>query len=448
MPGAKENLVQSLYALGLNADEGIFFEEGQVKERGECGPYEQSRRLEIYKKYASQLVEEGKAYYCFCSPERLEKVRAQMMTDKLPPKYDKHCLSMEAWEREKLLKKGQPSVIRLNVAKEEDITFQDLVRGEVTINTKQIDDQVLIKSDGFPTYHLAVVVDDHLMGITHILRSEEWLPSTPKHILLFRAFSWPVPEIGHVSFILGPDGKKKLSKRDGGVAVEDFLRQGYLKEALLNFLALLGWNPGSGSTQEIFSLSELEKQFDVTGLHKAGAAFDRKKLDWMNGEYIKKLSQQALFERMVEGEFFDREFVKAAPEWMQSESYLKKVLAIEQERLLTLGDFGKENLFFFRNDPQFDKTLLPWKQNSLEETKKVLEKALNIAEEQSDDDWNNREHLHELFFTAAGDKRGDFLWPMRAALTGVERSPSPTDVAWVLGKAEVIKRLKKAISLL
>lgn len=448
VPGAKEHLIHALFEMGLNADEGFCIENNEVTERGEHGPYEQSKRLELYQEHAQKLITEGKAYYCFCTAERLEQVRNEMAAKKLPPKYDKHCLALSSEEVQKKLSEDIPHVIRLNVVPGEDITFTDLVRGEITINTSQVDDQVLIKSDGFPTYHLAVVVDDHLMNITHVLRSEEWLPSTPKHILLFQAFGWQVPHIGHVSFILGPDGKKKLSKRDGGASVEDFLRQGYLQEALLNFLVLLGWNKGDGSTQEIFSLQELEAVFDVRGLHKGGAAFDRKKLDWMNSEYIKKLSLDDLYQKMVEGEFFDREHIKGAPQEMQTPEYLKKVLTIEQERLPNLGSFGVDNPFFFASDITYDTNILPWKQNSLADTKEALQRALQLLEGTPLEVWSNKDVLQSVLLEEAGDKKGDFLWPLRVALTGKEKTPGPAEVAWVLGKEESLKRLNKAINLL
>lgn len=446
--GAKESLVRSLDTMGVNASEGVVLKEGSVAEIGEYGPYEQSKRLPIYREYVEKLLDSGHAYYCFCTADRLDAVRKEMIANKLPPRYDKHCVNLPKEEVTALLQKNTPHVIRLNVTPGEDISFVDLVRGPVTINSKEVDDQVLLKTDGFPTYHLAVVVDDHLMGITHILRSEEWLPSTPKHILLFRAFGWEIPEIGHVSFILGPGGKKKLSKRDGGASVEEYLKDGYLPEALLNFLALLGWNPGSGSTQEIFSLEELEETFDLKGLHKAGAAFDRKKLDWMNGEYIKKLSLDKLFQRLVEGEFFDRDFIKSAPEVMQAESYLYKVLTVEQERLVTLGEFGKENPFLFVDELSYDPKLLAWKENTVSETKSALEKAVEVLENAPASLWESREALQGYLLEAAGEKRGDFLWPLRVALTGAQKSPSPADVAWVLGKEITLERLRKAISTL
>jgi len=302
-----------------------------------------------------------------------------------------------------------------------------------------------MKSDGFPTYHLAVVVDDHLMEITHALRSEEWLPSTPKHILLYEAFGWDIPHIGHLSVILGKDGKKKLSKRDGGVSVDYFLSQGYLKEVIINFVALLGWNPGQGNTQEIFSLEELEKTFTLSGLHKAGAVFDLKKLDWMNTEYIKRLSIDELYARVIEFGLLENEFFKALPAEKKSEAFLKKVLSVEHDRLVRLSEVGVHNPFFFSNDLVYDAKLLHWKDNTADMTRASLEQAEKVLSGFDEATWENVKLIEEKLLEAAGDKRGDLLSPLRVALTGAERSPSPAQVTWVLGKEESLKRLGDAL---
>jgi glutamyl-tRNA synthetase len=440
--GAIEKLIESLNEVNIRYDEGVFLK----TEIGTKGPYIQSKRLEIYKKYAEELVANNKAYPCFCTPERLEQVRAKQAAEKKAPKYDKHCLSLSADAVKKKLENGDPHVLRFNVSETRgDVIFNDIVRGQIKINARDIDDQVLMKSDGFPTYHLANVVDDHLMSITHIIRGEEWLPSTPKHILLYEAFGWDIPAFAHLPLILNPD-KSKLSKRQGDVAVEDYLAKGYLPEALVNFVALLGWNPGQGSTQEIFSLEELENIFDLANVHKAGAVFDLKKLDWMNAEYIKKLSPDELYERIFAGGFLDKTLIKDASAEMQTPEYLKKLLAIEQERLTKLSDFGEQNKFFFVSELSYDAGLLNWKQNTKEMTKESLIKAQKILSDLDDTKWAKKEMLEKILLETAGDKRGDFLWPLRVALTGAEKSPSPFEVAWVLGKEESLKRLKYAIS--
>jgi glutamyl-tRNA synthetase len=445
--GAIESLITSLNKLGITCDEGVFLQDNQVKKIGSFDPYIQSERLAIYKKYADELVANDKAYPCFCTPERLTQMREEQSHNKQAPKYDKHCLALSSDETKKKLVAGEPHVLRLNISTERgDVIFDDLIRGQVKINARDIDDQVLMKSDGFPTYHLASVVDDHLMEITHVIRAEEWLPSTPKHILLYEAFGWEVPKFAHIPLILNPD-KSKLSKRQGDVAVEDYLAKGYLKEALINFVALLGWNPGQGSTQEIFSLEELMQVFDLANVHKAGAVFDLHKLDWMNAEYIKKLSPDELYERILAGGFLDKTLIKDASAEMQTSEYLKKVLTIERERMAKLSDVGENNQFFFVSKLVYDAALLNWKQNTADMTKGALIKAEKILQDISEKEWA-RENLEKILMDAAGEKRGDFLWPLRVALTGAEKSPSPFEVAWVLGKTESLTRIQNAISFL
>jgi len=329
----------------------------------------------------------------------------------------------------------------LKVPKDEIIEFEDVVRGKIQINTGTVDDQILLKSDGYPTYHLANVVDDHLMEITHVIRGEEWLPSTPKHILLYRAFGWDIPQFAHLPLLLSVD-KKKLSKRMGDVAVEDYIQKGYLKEAIINFVALLGWNPGEGETQEIFSMDELIEKFDLKKVHKAGAVFDLKKLDWLNGQYIKKLSIDELYELSLNF-WKQKDFYNYAPEEKKSEEYLKKVLTVEQERLENLSAVGESNKFFFQ-DIEYDKELLKWKNMSDEELKSSLEKSKSVLENISDLDWDKK-NIEKLLLETAGDKKGELLWPLRSALTGEQKSPSPFEVAWVLGKQESLKRIEKAI---
>ncbi|HLC95361.1 MAG TPA: glutamate--tRNA ligase family protein, partial [Patescibacteria group bacterium] len=281
-------------------------------------------------------------------------------------------------------------------------------------------------------------------NITHVIRAEEWLPSTPKHILLYEAFGWEIPAFAHIPLLLNPD-KSKLSKRQGDVAVEEYLKKGYLVEALINFIVLLGWNPGQGSTQEIFSLEELMRIFELGNVHKAGAVFDQKKLDWMNAEYIKKLSVDKLYERMAAGGFLQKDFITNAPETMRIPEYLKKVLTIERDRLATLSNVGEQNLFFFVSDLVYDPRKLHWKENTVEMTKTSLERAYTLLSDCSDVQWEDKAILEKILMAGAGDKKGDFLWPLRFALTGADRSPSPFDVAWVLGKEESLKRLKQAI---
>jgi len=462
--GAVENLIKALEEIGLSWDEGVFIN-GQNKisnnqqkqnsttykgivEIGDFGPYVQSERLELYKKYAEQLVADGKAYYCFCEPERLEEMREKQQQEKLPPMYDRYCLTnIDSEKINEKLKEKCPATIRLKVPKDEIVEFEDLVRGKVSFNTNTIDDQVLLKSDGFPTYHLANVVDDHLMEISHVIRGEEWLPSTPKHILLYRAFGWDEPLFAHIPLLLNPD-KSKLSKRQGDVAVEDYLKKGYLPEAIVNFVALLGWNPGEGSVQEIFSMEDLIEKFDLKKVHKAGAVFDLKKLDWINGQYIRKMetkNPEDLYNR-TRYFFEQKDFFRQAREEMKSKEYVKKVLSIEKDRLANLSQVGEENQFFFK-DISYEKDLLRWKEMDDQQLKESLQKSLKVLEEIDEEQWT-QENLEKQLLAEAGDRRGDLLWPLRACLTGVQKSPSPFDCAWVLGKEETTKRIGIALAIL
>ena len=465
VPGAIESLLKVLDWAGIEYTEGptekLKIKSQKLKvidsknysdivEIGEYGPYIQSERLSIYKKYAEQLVKNGQAYYCFCTSERLEELRSQQATEKKAPMYDRHCLEkLSKEEVNKKLEENYPYVIRLKVPKNETIEFEDTVRGEIKFDTNTIDDQVLLKSDGYPTYHLAVVVDDQEMGINYVIRGEEWLPSTPKHIILYKAFGWEMPRYAHLPLLLNPD-KTKLSKRQGDVAVEDYIKNGYLKEAIINFVALLGWNPGEGSTQEIFTIEELTDKFELERVHKAGAVFDIKKLDWINSEWIKKIAFDDLFNRAKEF-YLEKDFYKSwntkheARNNKEKEEYLKKVLTVERERLTNLSSVGESNKFFF-TDINYAKELLCWKDMTDEELKNNLEKAKNILSNIAETDWT-KENLEKLLIDAAGEKRGEFLWPIRAALTGEQKSPSPFEVAWVLGKEETIKRIDKAINL-
>ncbi len=458
VPGAVENLVKSLDWAGLSRDEGVFLKEHEqqfsdqtvvesknyqsIIEVGEYGPYIQSEKLEVYQKYAQHMIEAGHAYYCFCDVKRLETMRQEQIAKKQPPIYDRHCLkNVSADELQKNLEEKKPYVIRLKVPEDENIILHDMIRGEVKFSTNIVDDQVLLKSDGYPTYHLANVIDDHDLKITHVIRGEEWLPSAPKHLLLYRYFGWETPKFAHLPLLLNPD-RTKLSKRQGDVAVEEYIKKGYLKEAIINFTALLGWHPGEGETRELFTLEELIEKFDFAHVHKAGAVFDLKKLDWINSQYIKKLSIDDLYEKALI--FLEqKKFYQNAPSDRQRAEYVKKVLTIEQERLAILNEAGEQNQFFFK-DPGYNKELLRWKQASDEDTGNYLSQSFEILEEVEEENWNT-EHLKTILLETAGDKRGELLWPLRVALTGELKSPSPFEVAWVLGKDESLKRIRMAI---
>ncbi len=418
--GALENLIQTLKDFRLNFDEG---------------PVLQSDRLAIYKQHADQLVAKGAAYYCFCSADRLEQLRADQQAKKLPPKYDKHCLTLPKDEVAAKLGAKESFVVRLNVPADQAIRFTDLVHGEIKISTNDVDDQVLLKSDGFPTYHLANVVDDHLMEITHVIRGEEWIPSTPKHILLYSAFGWESPQFAHLPLLLSKS-RKKLSKRDGDVAVKDFLEQGYLPEALLNFVAFLGWNPKT--EQEKFSLVELIEQFSFDKVNNSGAIFDLEKLDWLNGLYIREMKIEQLFALTVPY------LVKAGIAYEKfPKEFLKKALLLEQSRLKKLSEIGERVKYFFE-EPKYDPDLLIWKKSS----KETILKNLNILQSHLQTGDFSETGIKK-FIEASNLKTGEVLWPLRVALSGLEASPGPFEImdtfaALPNGKEIILKRVSQA----
>ena len=443
--GAVENLLGALMVTGVVPDEGLFEEDGKIVQKGDYGPYIQSERLEIYKKYIDQLLENGQAYYCFCTKERLDEVREKQKRAAETPRYDGHCRNLPREEVEARVAAGEPYVIRLKLPEDHVVTFDDAVRGRIEINTNDLDDQVLIKTDGFPTYHFAVVVDDHLMGITHVIRGEEWLPSTPKHVYLYECFGWEQPQYVHLSNILNDD-HKKLSKRQGDVSVGDFLKKGYLPEALINFLALLGWSPED--EQEIFSMDELVEAFDLSRINKSGAVFDRAKLDWMNAHYIKELPIEELTARMIPylvdaGYITEADIEKRMP-------WLEKVGELMRERLNYFAQVPEETKVLF--DRNFEIT----DQESLdllkEETVPVLFNALveKITESDVVETERAKAILKEIQKEHKAEKiKGKMLYmPTRIMLTGEMHGPDLTLIMDVLGKEELLLRLDRMRSMI
>ncbi|PIX91075.1 MAG: glutamate--tRNA ligase [Candidatus Moranbacteria bacterium CG_4_10_14_3_um_filter_44_15] len=436
VPGAIKKLIDSLDWAGLKHNEGVFVnEKGDIYEKGEYKPYIQSKRLEIYKKYAHELVEKKKAYYCFCTPERLDSLRAVQEKARLAPTYDKLCLKeISREEAEKKIANGEKCVIRFDVPETGETEFEDVVRGKVKFTNKNLDDFVILKSDGYPTYHLAHVVDDHLMKTTLVLRGEEWLSSTPKHLLLYQAFDWNPPQYGHLCVILNKNTKKKLSKRDGDVSVGDFMKKGYLPEAVVNFIALLGWNPKT--EQEFFTLEELIEEFDISKLNKSGAIFDRDKLDWMNSIYLRKKEDWELIEP-------SRPYLEEDEEKL-SDEYIEKIVAVEKERIKKLSDIA-ENKEVYLKKPTYEKDLLKWKDMDNNNLAISLKKALDIISSVEESKWTLENLKNKLLAAADPENRGELLWPLRVALTGKEKSPSPWEVAWAVGKRETLFRIQKAI---
>ncbi|MCG2687891.1 glutamate--tRNA ligase [Candidatus Parcubacteria bacterium] len=434
--GALENLLKTLKSLGIEHDEGpILQADGSVAEQGDRGPYVQSKRLDIYKKYVDQLVEQGDAYHCFCSKERLDVMREQQRATKQTPKYDRHCLSLSKDEINKRLEAGEPHVVRMKIP--EGITeFEDAVRGSVKFNNSDVDDQVILKSDGFPTYHLAVVVDDALMNITHIFRGEEWLSSTPKQILLFKMLGLEAPTFAHLPLLLNPD-KTKLSKRQGDVAVEDYLKKGYLPEALLNFIGTLGFNPTGD--REIYSLQELIEMFNLGKVKKSGAVMNLEKLDWMNNHYIMQLEIDELIERA-------RPFVSINLD----DAMINRALIIQRARINHLDQL-QQSLEAYVTEFAYNPELLVWKKSDKQDAKIQLENLKQFVLQLEDALFVNVESVERevrAYITSNNLDNGSVLWPLRVALSGQEKSSSPFELLWVFGKEKGIEKIETAIGML
>jgi nondiscriminating glutamyl-tRNA synthetase len=422
---AVQQLIDMLHWAGIDFDEG-------PGEGGDYGPYIQSERLNIYRQHAEELIRAGHAYHCFCSPERLEKVRQAQLEQKLQPGYDRHCRDLDPDEVRRRIEDGEVSVVRMKLPLEGECEFTDLVRGTVRIPYNVLDDQVIIKSDGFPTYHLAVVVDDHHMEISHIIRGEEWLASTPKHYLLYEYFGWESPRVAHLPLLLNPD-RSKLSKRQGHVAVEDYKALGILPEALVNFVALLGWNPGDD--RELFGIDELVREFSIDKVNKAGAVFDTEKLHWMNGEYIKKCS----IERLA---VLIRPYLERAGYDITDVEKLEKVTAIIQPRINTLAESVEQAAFAYRDDilPEDDEA----KELVMLESSKLL--FSKLAERLPSDDIETGDDF-KMFVQELGKElglKGKLLFmPIRVALTGKAKGPDLPVLVDAIGMDEVMRRIGK-----
>lgn len=415
---AQAVILSSLAWAGITVDEGPQID---GTEKGDFGPYVQSARLGMYKEYVEKLLSSGVAYWCDCTSERLEEMRALQEATKQHLGYDGHC-------RERNLATGL--VVRLKVPKEGATSFDDMVRGPISILNRDVDDQVLMKSDGFPTYHLAVVVDDHLMEISHVIRGEEWISSTPKHVLLYQAFGWEAPRFAHLPLLLGSD-RKKLSKRKGDVSVQQYIDKGYLPEALLNFLAMQGWNPSAD--REKYTMAELIELFDLHAVNVSGSIVNFEKLDWLNGQYIKELSTEVLKVRLqpyTKLDMNDRLFTAACD--------------MLKDRLVVLSDFDEAARFLVEL-PEYDVSKVVWKKSTAEETLVVLKDLRELLMAQEDFSLTGLESLIEAYKEKTGKGNGDVLWPLRYALSGLDQSPPPLLIAVVLEKDEVLRRLDVAL---
>ena len=429
--GAVDIIYRTLQKTGLVHDEG-------PDKDGGVGPYIQSERQAngIYLEYAKKLIEKGEAYYCFCDKERLDSFRTEVAGKEISI-YDKHCLHLSKEEVQQKLDAGIPYVIRQNNPTEGTTTFEDEIYGDITVDNSELDDMILIKSDGFPTYNFANVVDDHLMGITHVVRGNEYLSSSPKYNRLYEAFGWDVPVYVHCPLITD-ESHQKLSKRSGHSSFEDLIEQGFLAEAVVNFVALLGWSPADN--QEIMSLDELIEKFDYHHMCKSPAVFDFTKLKWMNGEYIKKMD-------------FDDFYNMAEPyikEVVTKNYDLKKIARMVQTRIEIFPDI-KDHIDFFEELPEFDVAMYTHKKmkTNSETSLEVLSEVLPILEAQND--YSNDALYATLckYVEEKGCKNGYVMWPIRTAVSGKQMTPGgATELMEVLGKEESIARIKKGIELL
>ena len=450
--GAAEGLVKILDWAGLHFDEG-------PTQGGNFGPYTQSERLPLYKKYSEELLKSGQTYRCFCTPERLEKMRAEQAEKKLPPRYDRACRDLSEAEIEKKIVAGTAFVLRQKLPLSGEIKVTDELRGEISFEAKNLDDHVLIKQDGWPTYQFASVVDDHLMEISHVVRGDEWLSSFPKNILLYQAFGWTPPKFIHIPLTLNKEGGK-LSKRQGDVAVEDFRAKGYLPEAMINFCALLGWHPKGDI--ETMTLAEIVRTFEIKDIGISPAIFDIEKLDYFNGYWIRQtniheltlmclpyLIHGGLIEEMqkskIKNQSDNLKFKIIKYDEEADFDYIKSVIALARERMKKLSEVSELSEFFF-SEPNYPAELLVWKKSTKEATKVNLQLIIELFEKVPAEEWTKHSTKEVVmnYLERKELKKGDYLWPLRVALTGREASPGPFEVAEVLGREESLERIRAA----
>ncbi len=466
-----QNLYDTMAWLGIDWDEG-------GSKGGEYGPYVQSERFELYKKYAQELVEKGEAYYCFCDAERLERIRKIQTENKLPPGYDRNCRHLTPEEVKANLDAGKPYVIRLKVPMEGETKFHDHLLGDIVWKNEDISpDPILLKSDGFPTYHLANIVDDHMMHISHVMRAQEWIPSTPLHVQMYRSFGWEHPEFCHLPMVNGSDGKK-LSKRHGSTSLNEFRARGYLPEAIVNYVALLGCSYEEG--KDMYTLEELSKNFKLEHLNKAPAVFDYKKLEWYNGQYIRMLSDEELYKRVLP--FITGtgdaalEVVTENPQPMPNvgpdfsgvalgedgEPYcvdtsmgmtgedvkkaLMSLMPLIKERLKYLADAAEMVHFLFTEpDVPAKENIIPKKLDEAK-TREVLEKAKDFVSVVFEKGHDAAEEYAKQTSEAMGIKLGDFMMPIRMAVTGSRVSPPLIGSILILGKEKSVARIERTLA--
>lgn len=432
------NMLQILEKFGMTPDEGPNSDLGNW-------PYIQSERLDIYQKYIKELIEKGQAYYCFCTPERLTALREEQKSLKLPTKYDQNCRFLSEEEIQEKLDAGEKYTVRLKVPKNINIEFIDAVKWKISVPSKDVDDQVLLKTDGFPTYHFAVVVDDYLMKVTDIIRWDEWIPSTPKHVLIYKAFGWEIPRISHIPPLIWAN-KKKLSKRDWDVAVEQYLEKGYLIEAIINYLALLGWNPKT--TEEFFTMPELIERFDLAAVHKAWAFFDVERLDFFNAHYLKNMDSSELYEKLKKYlSIYDKDFLEKISTF--SDKYNKKILSELSTKIKKFDELKDLTTYFYweNNFPTDELILNPkMKLENSEDVKKALNITLDILNNENFESIDDLKNIFIVKIKEAWMKNWQVLWPTRCTLSWEKFSPGAFEMIFILGKEKSINRIEKYLN--
>ncbi len=436
MPGATENLCRTLKTLGIEPNEGVWIDDsGKIIERGPRGPYIQSLRKSAHQAYAKQLMDMDKAYYCFCTEERLTEMRKNQELAHLPTGYDGLCRKLSKEEAQKKVDAGEGHVIRLKLPKEGSVVVDDIIRGKVKFEWKLVDDQVIIKRDGMATYHLASMADDHDMGITHVIRGEEWLSSAPKHVFIYQAFDWELPVFAHLPLILNAD-RSKLSKRQGDVSTESYLDKGYLPEALINFVALMGWNPKGD--QEIYSHKELVDLFDLSKVNKAGAIFNIEKLNWLNNHYLRQLPDDKYFSLILQ----------YLPKTESDLELRRRVALLFRERLNLPAEITELSAFIFKSKLDYSGISLTWKDHTKEEASERLKAAKEWIEQLDDSMMLDSKAIEQVIKSKIIEKgwgNGDTLWPLRVALSAQEKSPSPFELIAIYGKTRALKRIGEAL---
>jgi glutamyl-tRNA synthetase len=429
VPGAVEMIVESLRWAGLDYDEG-------PEAGGPHAPYFQSERLAHYREAADRLVASGRAYPCFCTAERLLAMRKDRQKDQQSTKYDRFCLRLSPQEVEARKAAGEPFVIRMRIPDERAVVVSDIVRGRVEFGTDVLDDQILLKSDGYPTYHLANVVDDHLMEITHVIRGEEWLSSTPKHVLLYRYFGWDPPRFAHLPLLLGAD-RSKLSKRQADVAVSDYRTQGYYPEALVNFVALLGWNPGYD--RDFFALADLVSEFSLERVGKSGAIFDLEKLRWLNAEYLRRRSPSELLDEL-------KPLLAEKGVAGFGDAHLLRIVELMRERITFVREILEKAGWFFADPTEYDAETVTkrWRPGSRD----LLLRLLPVVEAESSFDAATLETAVKAFSDREGVKVSDLVHPLRLACTGMGAGPGLYALMETLGREACERRIRKAVETL